>query len=110
MLALEAGDPVADQDLDDRLLAQLVYAQVDVRVELEGFPVRFLQLLSLLGRLFRGALLLLRVGRREVLQEAVPFAQLVALVLLHGEALLRLRQQHEHTEPVPTLAPSPAAR
>ena len=69
-----------------------------------------IQQLSLLGRLFRGALLLLRVGRREVLQEAVPFAQLVALVLLHGEALLRLRQQHEHTEPVPTLAPSPAAR
>ena len=72
--------------------------------------MRFFQLLALLGRLFRGALLLLLVGRRELLHESVQFAQLVALELLHGEVPLRLRQQHEHTELVPTLAPSPAAR
>ena len=110
VLALVFGGSEVDQDLGGRLLAQLDRARVDVGVEQEGVPEDFLQLLPYPVRLFRGALLLLRVGRRERQQESVQFVLLIALEPLHGEVVLRLRQQHEHTEPVPTLAPSSAAR
>ena len=110
VLALVFGGSEVDQDLGDRLLAQLDRARVDVGVEQEGVLEDFLQLLPYPDHLFPGVLLLRRVGRLERQQESLQFVLLTALEPLHGEVVLRLRQQHEHTEPVPTLAPSSAAR